>query len=98
MSFTDPIGDMLTRIRNASRARHEKVLVPSSRLKIRIAEVLKRRGLHQGLRRPRGRPQGAITDRPQVHHRARARDQRHQARLEARAAPLRRRPTRSRGS
>ena len=40
MSMTDPIGDMLTRIRNASSARHEKVLVPASRLKARIAEVL----------------------------------------------------------
>ena len=44
MSFTDPIGDMLTRIRNASSARHEKCLVPRSRLKIRIAEVLKEEG------------------------------------------------------
>ncbi len=44
MSFTDPIGDMLTRIRNASSARHEKVLVPASRLKVRIAEVLKEEG------------------------------------------------------
>jgi small subunit ribosomal protein S8 len=44
MSFTDPIGDMLTRIRNASSARHEKVLVPTSRLKARIAEVLKEEG------------------------------------------------------
>jgi small subunit ribosomal protein S8 len=44
MSFTDPIGDMLTRIRNASRARHEKVLIPASKLKVRIAEVLKEEG------------------------------------------------------
>jgi len=44
MSFTDPIGDMLTRIRNASNARHEKCLIPSSRLKIRIAEVLRDEG------------------------------------------------------
>lgn len=44
MSFTDPIGDMLTRIRNASSARHEKVLVPASRLKVRIAEVLREEG------------------------------------------------------
>jgi small subunit ribosomal protein S8 len=44
MSFTDPIGDMLTRIRNASSARHEKVLVPASRLKLRIAEVLRAEG------------------------------------------------------
>ena len=44
MSFTDPIGDMLSRIRNASSARHEKVLVPASNLKTRIAEVLKAEG------------------------------------------------------
>jgi len=44
MSFTDPIGDMLSRIRNASSARHEKVLIPSSNLKVRIAEVLKQEG------------------------------------------------------
>ena len=45
MSFTDPIGDMLTRVRNASSARHEKVLVPASNLKARIAEVLKAAGV-----------------------------------------------------
>ena len=44
MSLTDPIADMLTRIRNASSARHEKCLVPASRLKIRIAEVLREEG------------------------------------------------------
>jgi len=44
MSFTDPIGDMLSRIRNASSARHEKVLIPASNLKGRIAEVLKAEG------------------------------------------------------
>ena len=40
MSFTDPIGDMLTRIRNASAARHEKVLVPASRLKLRQGQSI----------------------------------------------------------
>jgi small subunit ribosomal protein S8 len=62
MSFTDPIGDMLTRIRNASSARHEKVLVPASNLKIRIAEVLRSEGFIQDfvLHRDQG-PQGAIT-------------------------------------
>src|SRR5512136_2135865 len=44
MSMTDPIGDMLARIRNASAARHEKVLVPTSRLKVRIAEVMRDEG------------------------------------------------------
>ena len=61
MSFTDPIGDMLTRIRNASSARHEKVLVPKSRLKIRIAEVLKEEGFIKDFVVHQDGPQGAIT-------------------------------------
>jgi small subunit ribosomal protein S8 len=40
MGMTDPIADMLTRIRNASRARHQKVAVPWSRLKESIVKVL----------------------------------------------------------
>ena len=62
MSFTDPIGDMLTRVRNASSARHEKVLVPASNLKARIAEVLKAEGfiLDFVLHKDDGH-QGAIT-------------------------------------
>src|ERR1700693_2843613 len=38
---TDPVADMLTRIRNATRARHARVEVPASKLKIEIARVLK---------------------------------------------------------
>ena len=41
---TDPIADMLTRIRNAIRARHESVLVPNSKIKTEIAKVLKAEG------------------------------------------------------
>lgn len=44
MSLTDPIADMLTRIRNAIVARHEFVLVPASKIKISIAKVLKKEG------------------------------------------------------
>jgi small subunit ribosomal protein S8 len=44
MSMTDPVGDMITRIRNASRAGHEKVVIPGSKLKERIASVLKSEG------------------------------------------------------
>ena len=44
MSLTDPIADMLTRIRNAVLARHEHVLVPASKMKISIAKVLKEEG------------------------------------------------------
>jgi small subunit ribosomal protein S8 len=41
MGMTDPVADMLTRIRNAGLAKHKKVDIPSSRLKIAIADVLK---------------------------------------------------------
>jgi small subunit ribosomal protein S8 len=41
MSMTDPIADMLTRIRNACGAKHRRVDVPSSKLKIEIAQILK---------------------------------------------------------
>lgn len=41
---TDPVSDMLTRIRNAARARHARVEVPASKLKIEIARVLKEEG------------------------------------------------------
>ncbi len=61
MSFTDPIGDMLTRIRNASSARHEKVLVPKSNLKIRIAEVLKEEGFIKDYVVHQDAVQGAIS-------------------------------------
>ncbi|MHB0869679.1 MAG: 30S ribosomal protein S8 [Chloroflexota bacterium] len=44
MNFTDPIGDMLTRIRNATQARHDSVLVPLSREKLAVARVLKEEG------------------------------------------------------
>lgn len=44
MSLTDPIADMLTRIRNAITARHGFVLVPASKMKISIAKVLKEEG------------------------------------------------------
>jgi small subunit ribosomal protein S8 len=61
MSFTDPIADMLTRIRNASSARHEKVVVPASRLKLRIAEVLREEGFIKEFVRHDDGVQGAIT-------------------------------------
>ena len=41
---TDPVADMLARIRNALLARHEAVEIPFSRLKVRIAEILKQEG------------------------------------------------------
>src|SRR5262245_10482321 len=47
---SDPVADLLTRIRNASRAEHEKVDIPSSRLKVRIAEILKAEGFIKNYR------------------------------------------------
>ena len=44
MVMTDPIADMLTRIRNANQERHETVKVPGSKMKIKIAEILKAEG------------------------------------------------------
>ena len=44
MNATDPIADMLTRVRNALKARHQKVDVPASRLKSEIARILKEEG------------------------------------------------------
>ena len=44
MNVSDPIADMLTRIRNASRARHLEVVVPASRTKREIARILKDEG------------------------------------------------------
>lgn len=40
MQITDPIADMLTRIRNANNAKHESVNVPASKLKLAIAKIL----------------------------------------------------------
>jgi small subunit ribosomal protein S8 len=44
MSMTDPIADMLTRIRNANKALHDTATMPSSRLKVEIARLLKEEG------------------------------------------------------
>jgi small subunit ribosomal protein S8 len=44
MTMTDPIADMLTRIRNANMVRHEKLELPASKIKKEIAEILKREG------------------------------------------------------
>ena len=41
---TDPIADLLTRIRNASRAKHSRVDLPSSKLKVELARILKEEG------------------------------------------------------
>ena len=48
MSMTDPIADMLTRIRNANQAQLERVDIPASRLKVELAKVLKAEGFIRG--------------------------------------------------
>ncbi|MCI0549269.1 MAG: 30S ribosomal protein S8 [Candidatus Rokubacteria bacterium] len=48
--MTDPIADLLTRIRNASRAEHEKVDIPASKLKVKITEILKDEGFIKSFR------------------------------------------------
>ncbi|MCJ7682802.1 MAG: 30S ribosomal protein S8 [Desulfobacteraceae bacterium] len=50
MSMTDPIADMLTRVRNAQKASHELVNIPSSKLKINVAKVLKSEGFIKNFR------------------------------------------------
>ncbi|MEW1979443.1 30S ribosomal protein S8 [Citricoccus sp. NPDC079358] len=44
MTMTDPVADMLTRLRNANSAFHDSVEMPSSKLKIRVADILKSEG------------------------------------------------------
>jgi small subunit ribosomal protein S8 len=44
MSVSDPIADMLTKVRNAAQARHEKVEVPTSKIKLEIVKILKTEG------------------------------------------------------
>ena len=50
MTMTDPIADMLTRIRNAARASHDSTDIPGSKMKINIAKVLKAEGYIKNFR------------------------------------------------
>jgi small subunit ribosomal protein S8 len=56
MNISDPIADMLTRVRNASRARHTEVVVPASRTKREIARILIEEGFIAGVREERDGP------------------------------------------
>lgn len=58
--MTDPIADMLTRIRNASSAGHEKVEIPSSKMKLEIARILKNEGFIKNYKLVKNRKQGMI--------------------------------------
>ena len=58
--MTDPIADMLTRIRNANMARLEKVDVPASKLKIELTKILKEKGYVKSFKVLRDRKQGVV--------------------------------------
>jgi len=59
--MTDPIADMLTRVRNALAARHERVQMPASRMKREIARLLKEEGyIHDFRMQADGHPQGVL--------------------------------------
>lgn len=58
--LTDPIADMLARIRNASRAEHEKVDIPASKLKLKIAGILKEEGFIRNFRLIEDKKQGTL--------------------------------------
>lgn len=61
MSMTDPIADMLTRIRNALQARHAAVSIPRSQIKLQIVKILKEEGFVEGyLDQPESGKGGAI--------------------------------------
>ena len=60
MSMTDPIADMLTRIRNAAQARHKRVDVPASKLKLEIARILLKERFVANYKFVEDGPQGVI--------------------------------------
>jgi len=61
MAVNDPVGDMLTRIRNAALARHEKLTLPSSKLKVEIAKALKSEGFIADFVVHERKPQNELT-------------------------------------
>lgn len=60
MTMTDPVSDLLTRIRNASDARHATVDIPSSKMKLEIARILKEEGYISGFSLMEDSKQGVI--------------------------------------
>lgn len=60
MTISDPIADMLTRIRNAVTVRHDSVLMPASRIKVSIAKILKEEGFINDYEVIRGKPHRVI--------------------------------------
>lgn len=60
MTMTDPISDLLTRIRNAHLAKHDRLDVPTSKLKVEVCRVLKEAGFVEDFRVIEGVPQGTL--------------------------------------
>jgi small subunit ribosomal protein S8 len=60
MSMTDPIADMLTRIRNATTVRHDRADVPASKIKLEIAKILKHEGFIRTFKMLDEGPQGTL--------------------------------------
>ena len=83
--MTDPIADMLTRIRNAVRVERPRVDMPLSKVKRGLAEVLKREGYIWDWREEQRRrsPSKQLSHRAEVRPQRRARDSAHQARQQA---------------
>jgi small subunit ribosomal protein S8 len=61
MPVNDPVGDMLTRLRNAANARHDKVVLPASKLKLEVLRVLKDEGFVADYTLHERQPQNEIT-------------------------------------
>ncbi len=60
MTVSDPIADMLTRIRNAIMAKHDSVLMPASKMKLAIAKILKEEGFITDYEVVKGKPHRVI--------------------------------------
>ena len=60
MTVSDPVADMLTRIRNAIMVRHDSVLIPVSRMKLSITKILKEEGFIKDYEVVRGKPHRVI--------------------------------------
>lgn len=60
MTMTDPIADMLTRIRNATLMRHDRTDIPASKVKVEIAKILKQEGFIRAFKLLEEGPQGLI--------------------------------------
>ena len=61
MTMTDPVADMLTRVRNASIAFHEQTSMPSSKIKVNVAKILEQEGYITGWSVEETRPQATLT-------------------------------------